>query len=80
MDLSFSPAEEASRAELRAWLAANAPSPDEPKSLADEVAFLRAWQRTPHDGGWVGIICWFWTRTVAGPARPPPDIDGAEGA
>ena len=44
MDLRFSAAEEAFRAELRAWLATNAPpDPGEHDSLADEVAFLRRW-------------------------------------
>jgi alkylation response protein AidB-like acyl-CoA dehydrogenase len=56
MDLSFSPTEEAFRAELRAWLAAHAPRErPEHATLADEVAFLRDWQRTLHAGRWVGI-------------------------
>ena len=46
MDLSFSTAEEAFRAELRAWLAYNLPREiPEPDTLADEVAFLIKWQR-----------------------------------
>ncbi len=69
MDLSFSPAEEAFRAELRAGLAAHAPpagrrgEPPEFASLADEVAFLRGWQRRLADGGWVGI---HWPREYGG--------------
>jgi len=64
VDLSFPPASEAFRAELRAWIAANAPSvPDEFASLADEVGFLRAWQRRLHAGGWVGI---HWPREYGG--------------
>ena len=64
MDLSFSPAEEAFRAELRAWLAANAPAdPGEHASLAHEVAFLRRWQRTLSEAGWVGI---HWPREYGG--------------
>jgi alkylation response protein AidB-like acyl-CoA dehydrogenase len=56
VDLTFSPAEEAFRAELRAWLHAHAPAdPGEFASLADEVAFLRVWQRTLAAAGWVGI-------------------------
>jgi alkylation response protein AidB-like acyl-CoA dehydrogenase len=61
MDLSFSPAEEAFRQELRAWLAANIPARwasgelQEFETLADEVAFLRTWQRRLAEGGWVGI-------------------------
>jgi alkylation response protein AidB-like acyl-CoA dehydrogenase len=69
VDLSFSPAEEAFRAELRAWLEANVPAgwndPDraEPESLAEEVAFLRDWQRTLCQSGWVGI---HWPREYGG--------------
>jgi alkylation response protein AidB-like acyl-CoA dehydrogenase len=56
VDLKFSAAQEAFRAELRAWLAAHAPSAtDEFASLADEVAFLRGWQRRLAAAGWVGI-------------------------
>ena len=56
MDLSFTAAEETFRGELRAWLRANAPaSPPHFESLADEVAFLRDWQRRLADAGWVGI-------------------------
>jgi alkylation response protein AidB-like acyl-CoA dehydrogenase len=67
VDLSFSSAEEAFRAELRAWLAANVPrdwgSGTELPTLADEVTFLRAWQRRLADGGWVGI---HWPREYGG--------------
>jgi alkylation response protein AidB-like acyl-CoA dehydrogenase len=64
VDLSFPAATEAFRAELRAWIAANAPAvPEEFPTLADEVAFLRAWQRKLHDGGWVGI---HWPREYGG--------------
>jgi alkylation response protein AidB-like acyl-CoA dehydrogenase len=63
MDLAFSPAEEAFRAELRAWLAANAPAERPAGTLAEEVAFLRDWQRRLHAGGWVGI---HWPREYGG--------------
>ena len=69
MDLSFSPAEEAFRTELREWLAANLPpdwrggEPPEFASLADEVAGLRDWQRALAAGGWVGI---HWPREYGG--------------
>ena len=64
MDLRFSAAEEAFRAELRGWLTANAPAdPGEHASLADEVAFLRGWQKTLADAGWVGI---HWPRAYGG--------------
>jgi alkylation response protein AidB-like acyl-CoA dehydrogenase len=61
MDLSFSPAEEVFRAEVRAWLAAHVPPAwrdgegTEFDSLAAEVAFLRDWQRRLAEAGWVGI-------------------------
>ncbi len=64
MDLRFSAAEEAFRAELRAWLATHAPAdPGEHTSLADEVAFLRGWQKTLAGAGWVGI---HWPRAYGG--------------
>jgi len=56
MDLAFSPAEEAFRAELRAWLAANLPREiPEPQTLAEEVAWLVDWQRTLAGARWVGV-------------------------
>ena len=56
MDLSFSTAEEAFRAELRAWLADNLPREiPEPDTLADEVAFLIKWQRQLSAARWVGV-------------------------
>jgi alkylation response protein AidB-like acyl-CoA dehydrogenase len=56
MDLSFSPAEEAFRTELRAWLDAHLPrAVPEPETLADEVAFLIDWQRQLAAGRWVGV-------------------------
>ncbi len=70
MDLSFSPAEEEFRTELRAWLRARLPpgwgpdaEPAEHASLADEVAFLREWQRTLAGDRWVGI---HWPREYGG--------------
>jgi len=63
VDLSFTAAEEAFRAGLRAWLGAHQPPPAEHATLADEVAFLRAWQRRLHEGRWVGI---HWPRAYGG--------------
>ena len=64
MDLTFSPSEEAFRAELRAWLRANVPAERiEHATLADEVAYLRAWQRRLAGAGWVGI---HWPREYGG--------------
>ena len=55
MDLTFSTEEEAFRAELRAWLAANVPPEEECATLADEVRFLVGWQRRMAAAGWVGV-------------------------
>jgi alkylation response protein AidB-like acyl-CoA dehydrogenase len=69
MDLSFSPAEETFRQELRAWLAANIPPAwaaggvRDFESLEEEVAFLREWQRRLAEGRWVGI---HWPREYGG--------------
>jgi alkylation response protein AidB-like acyl-CoA dehydrogenase len=66
MDLTFSPEEEAFRAALRAWLAANIPAgwdDEDFPSLADEVRFLVDWQRRLAAGGWVGV---HWPRQYGG--------------
>jgi alkylation response protein AidB-like acyl-CoA dehydrogenase len=66
VDLTFSPAEEAFRAELRSWLRAHQPpavDEDAEPTLAEEVAFLRDWQRRLAGGGWVGI---HWPREYGG--------------
>jgi len=64
MDLSFSPAEEAFRAELRAWLDASLPQEaSEPDTLAEEVAVLIEWQRKLFAGRWVGV---HWPREYGG--------------
>ena len=61
MDLTFSPAAEDLRAELRAWLSVNVPrefaSGDavEFPSLDEEFAFLRAWQGRLARDRWVGV-------------------------
>jgi alkylation response protein AidB-like acyl-CoA dehydrogenase len=54
MDLSFSPAEEHFRAELRAWLEANPPGV-EPDRLDLAVAHGKAWQGKLYDAGWCGV-------------------------
>jgi alkylation response protein AidB-like acyl-CoA dehydrogenase len=43
------------RDQLRSWLAEHAPPDVAPASTPDEAAVLREWQRTLHDGCWVGI-------------------------
>ncbi len=56
MDFAYTEAEEAFRRALRAWLQANVPDgPRTFSSLEEEVAFLTAWQRTLHRGGWLAI-------------------------
>jgi alkylation response protein AidB-like acyl-CoA dehydrogenase len=60
MDFNFSPADEAFRAEFRAWLKNNSHySPPAREPLADELevdwdARVR-WHRKLHEGGWMGI-------------------------
>jgi alkylation response protein AidB-like acyl-CoA dehydrogenase len=54
MDLSYSPAEERFRAELRGWLQANPPG-EEPDDPEQWVAYGRAWQRRLYDAGWCGV-------------------------
>jgi alkylation response protein AidB-like acyl-CoA dehydrogenase len=69
MDLTFSPAAEEFRTDLRTWLAANVPpeisDPDFAgfDALDEEVAFLRAWQARLAEGRWVGA---HWPREYGG--------------
>jgi alkylation response protein AidB-like acyl-CoA dehydrogenase len=67
VDLAFSDAEESFRADLRAWLRDHLPAGwkghAEFATLAEEVTFLRDWQRRLHDGRWVGI---HWPRAYGG--------------
>lgn len=72
MDFAWSPADEAFRREVRAWLAANVPArpervPHDEASLAEEVAFLRAWQRRLWEAGYVGLT---WPRAYGGRGAP----------
>jgi alkylation response protein AidB-like acyl-CoA dehydrogenase len=61
MDLTLTPAEEKFRDECQVWLDAHvprewhAPAFREALTASDEIAFLKAWQRTLYDGGWVGL-------------------------
>ncbi len=54
MDLSYSPAEERFRTELRAWLRDNPPGP-EPTQLDAWVAYGKTWQQKLYEAGWCGI-------------------------
>ncbi len=69
MDFSFTPAQEAFRQELRAWLQANVPPTAahlrhlRPHASPEDLAFLRAWQKKVYEGGWAGIS---WPRAYGG--------------
>jgi alkylation response protein AidB-like acyl-CoA dehydrogenase len=73
VDFADSPEDAHFRATLRAWLADNKPArservPHGEGSLAEEFAFLRAWQRRLHDAGYVGLL---WPRAYGGRGAPP---------
>lgn len=57
MEIRFTPAEEAFRAEARAWLEANVPTGPKPAphDLPGRRRYDMAWQRTMFDAGWAGI-------------------------
>lgn len=55
MDLDFTDAEVAFRAEARAWLRDNLPAGPRPPEGDEMRAFDLAWQQTLHAGGWAGI-------------------------
>lgn len=56
MDITFTPQEERFRAEVRDWLAANAPKSVPPEhDLVKRRAFDLAWQRTLFEAGYAGI-------------------------
>src|SRR2546427_12849453 len=55
--LAYTPAEEAFRAELRAWLEAHLPRAPAPEDEGERRRFQRAWQRALAAGGWVGMQC-----------------------
>jgi alkylation response protein AidB-like acyl-CoA dehydrogenase len=69
MDLTESPAEQAFREELRSWMAANAPAPfDGDTHSLEYVDYLRTWQRTLAQGGWLGIT---WPKEYGGRGQSP---------
>jgi alkylation response protein AidB-like acyl-CoA dehydrogenase len=55
MDLAFSVEDDAFRAEVRTWLAENAPRGRRPRTTAEERDVDLAWQRKQFDAGWAGI-------------------------
>jgi alkylation response protein AidB-like acyl-CoA dehydrogenase len=62
VDLTLSPAEEAFRDELRAWLQANHPG-EEPAGDEAAFEFRRDWQRNLNEAGWAGLS---WPREYGG--------------
>ncbi|MCU1429396.1 MAG: acyl-CoA dehydrogenase domain protein [Actinomycetia bacterium] len=71
MDLSFTADEEAFAEEVRAWLVANLDLPPRFTSLADEVAWGRAWQEKLAAGRWVGI---HWPVEYGGRGASPVEV------
>jgi alkylation response protein AidB-like acyl-CoA dehydrogenase len=63
VEIRFTPAEEAFRAEARAWLEANMPRTPRPADLRARADYDLGWQRRMHDGGWAGIA---WPRAYGG--------------
>src|SRR5438034_129026 len=71
MDFEYAPAQEAFRTELRGWLAANLPAdlclddPADDRVASDRETFerRRAWQKTMHAAGWVGVT---WPKEYGG--------------
>lgn len=59
MDLTYSPAEQAFRTEVRAWMEANVPSAPLPSFDASREGFEahRAWERKLAEGRW-GMVTW----------------------
>ena len=58
MDLSFTPAEEVFRADLRAWLAANVPNPPHPSGdTAEGFQLHLAWERKLFDARYA-VVSW----------------------
>ncbi|MGD9763603.1 MAG: acyl-CoA dehydrogenase family protein [Candidatus Binatia bacterium] len=55
MDLTYSPAEERFRDELRAWLSANPPPTSDPADFDAWVAEGKGWQRRLYEAGWCGV-------------------------
>jgi alkylation response protein AidB-like acyl-CoA dehydrogenase len=74
MDLGSTADQEAFRAEIRGWLAANLPweygkgLPPRFDDLAEEVAFLQSWQGKLATGRWVGVA---WPEAFGGRGAGP---------
>jgi alkylation response protein AidB-like acyl-CoA dehydrogenase len=71
MDLSFTPAEAAFRAEIREWLADHLERPPPFVDVEAEIAWGRAWQATMADARWVGI---HWPEEYGGRGASPVQV------
>src|SRR5215470_6628592 len=71
MDLSFTPEEQAFSREVRDWLAENLDRPPRFPSLAEEIAWGRAWQAKLAAGRWVGI---HWPEEYGGRGASPVQV------
>ena len=71
MDLSFTDEERAFAEEVRAWLEAHVEVPPRFETIADEVAFGRAWQATLAADKWVGI---HWPAEYGGRGASPVQV------
>jgi alkylation response protein AidB-like acyl-CoA dehydrogenase len=71
VDLSLTEDEERFAAEVRAWLAANAPADPEPAGLEEQIAWGRSWQRRLAEAGWVGID---WPAAYGGRGASPVEV------
>ncbi|PYN98059.1 MAG: hypothetical protein DMD91_16025 [Candidatus Rokuibacteriota bacterium] len=73
MNFNFTPEEEAFRKEVRSWLEQNLPDDLRGRGFAasradvEEVKRLRAWQKTMHEAGYVGMD---WPREFGGRGAP----------
>jgi alkylation response protein AidB-like acyl-CoA dehydrogenase len=73
MDLSFTPEEEAFRAEVRAWLDANLPEGWRHRGVGgyreeEDERIQREWQRRLYEGGWLKLA---WPREQGGRGATP---------
>jgi len=88
MDLTLSPADQAFRDEVRAWLVDNVPDETRPPDGPAMRTFDLAWQRRQYEGGWAGIA-WpteyggrgltlveqmLWFEQYAAVGAPPPGV------
>ena len=69
MNLHLTPEQQQLRADVRRFLAANCPAPEDvPQRLDERMAFLRDWQRRCYEAGYVGRA---WPAEYGGGGRPP---------